>query len=164
MHSIILLFHRILLVAISMRIATTTFTLRHDVKIERLDVVIQRLVIQKQFRHQAKVLAIRFGFFPVDFPEANRGLFVVCVFVFVNLLPRRVRDRALFLVLLHRFRFAHVLHTVRADVQHVALAGNFRVRAVVPRVHFVLSKLNALNIFHFCLLFVLFFRQLVDSR
>lgn len=41
---------------------------RHDVEEKRLDVVVQRFVIQEKFRQQAEILAILFVSFAIHFP------------------------------------------------------------------------------------------------
>lgn len=60
---------------------------RHDVEEERLDIVVQRFVIQEEFRQQAEILTILFVSFTVHFPYAE---FVLPVKLKKVLLPTKI--------------------------------------------------------------------------
>ena len=64
---------------------TGAISCAHDVKQKRVDVVVQRLVIQEAFRQQAQVTAPRLLFTAVDFEKGN-------FFVTIDFVTRRVQE------------------------------------------------------------------------
>ena len=52
-------------------VTATTVRLRHHVEEERLNVKIERLVLQEQFGHQAEVLTVDFVLFSVHFKDGE---------------------------------------------------------------------------------------------
>ena len=67
--------------------AATAIGLRHHVEEERLDVEVERLVLQEQFGHQTEVLAVDFVLFSVYFEHGE-------MILAVNFVSRRMLPRA----------------------------------------------------------------------
>jgi hypothetical protein len=103
---------RLLLREVADDVGATLVDLREDVEQEGLDVVVQRLVVQKQLGEEAQVLAVYGVVLAVHFKDGEGA-------VPVHLIPWRVPELALALVPLQRLRSLHVLQAKLANEQLV---------------------------------------------
>ena len=71
---------------VAQNVAAMTVRLCHHVEEKRLDIKVERFILQKQFRHEAEVLAVHFVPFPVHFKHGELVLSVD--FVSWRMLPR----------------------------------------------------------------------------
>jgi len=113
----------------------------HAVEEERVDVVVEGLVVEEELRQQAQVAAP--GALPpaVDLEEAD-------VVVAVDLVAGRVQERAFGAVALEGPPSAEVRQAELADVHHFFFRVFDRVRAEVPRLHLVLAHLHPAQVPH----------------
>lgn len=112
------------------------------VKPEWLNIEIQCLMIQKQFGQQAQVLTIDFMFTSVDLKQRAGPLPI-------NLFPRRLSPRTLCEMLLVRLLQSHVFETVLTYPEFGLFAVLLWVWGKVPRVNFILSDLNFIDVLDF---------------
>lgn len=131
----------LLLAEIADQMTAVPIARRHAIEQERIDVVIQRLMIQKQFAQQTQVPTPASLAAPVDLEEAD-------VVVAVDLVAGRVQERAFGAVALEGPARAQVREAVFADVQHVFFGEGERVGGEVPGLHFVLAHLHAAEVAH----------------
>ena len=115
--------------------------LGHHVEQERIRVVVQRLVVEKQLRQQAEVLSVAFVFPPVNLEKADCALAI-------DLVPGRMAQVALFRVPLQTLATLPVLETELADVDTRHRAHLLRVGRKVPRFDPVPAELDQLHVLH----------------
>lgn len=119
----------------------------HAVEEERVDVVIERFVIEEEFREEAEIAAPSSLSAAVDFEEGD-------VVVAVDFVAGRMQERAFGAVALELFEAVVVGEAEFADVDHVCFGEGLRIGAKIPGFHFVFAHLNSLEVAdagYFCL-------------
>lgn len=113
----------------------------HNIEQERVSVVVQSLVIEKEFRQQTKILSVALVLAAVDLEEGNRVLAV-------DLVAGRISQIAFGDVTLETFAALAILQTELANVDALQRTQLLGIRREVPRFDPMLSQLDELNVFH----------------
>lgn len=113
----------------------------HAVEQEGIDVVIQGFMIEEEFRQEAKIPT------PPPLPPSI-NLEKTHIIVAIDLVPRGVQKRALGSMSLKLLQGIVITEAEFANVDHVRFGEAGRVRAEVPRFHFVFAHLDALEVAH----------------
>ena len=114
---------------------------RHAIVHERIDVVVQRLVIEKTFRYQTQVPT------PCPLPSSvnlEKGDIVVSVYLVSGGMEQRTLGPM-------SFELSHsgvIQQTELADVQDGEMGVLGRVWGEIPRFNFVLANLQLVEVFH----------------
>ena len=124
--------------------------LANNVKVEWIDIVVKRLVIQKELGKQTKILTIYSALFSVNFIDAKPWFSV-------NLLARRTSLVACFLVLSECLLGFGIFEAELADMERFCMRIFFRIRGKVPTFNFKRSHTNLFNVLDLGGLLVLLF-------
>lgn len=119
----------------------------HAVEEERVDVVVERFVVEEEFREEAEVAAPASLSPAVDLEEGD-------VVVAIDFVARRVQERAFGAVALEWLEAVVVGEAEFADVDHVCFGESLRIGAEVPGFHFMFAHLDSLEVAYagnFCL-------------
>ena len=113
----------------------------HAVEEERIDVVVQRFVVEEELRQETQVAAPRTLTTAVDLEKAD-------IVVAVDLVAGRMQKRAFGAVALERSALPEIRQAELADVHHLLFRVLDRVRAEVPGFHLVLAHLHPAEVAH----------------
>lgn len=113
----------------------------HDVEHEKLNAIVQSLMVEEKLRQKAEILTVSLVGASVDLEEAQ-------VSVSVDLIARRVLQRALFCMAVQLRPGPEVVEAELAHVQRPFLGKLLRVRAEVPGRDLVATHLNHVKVFH----------------
>ena len=113
----------------------------HAVEEERVDVVVEGLVVEEELGQEAEIAAPGALATAVDLEEGD-------VVVAVDLVAGRVEQRAFGAVALERSALPEIRQAELADVHHLLFRVLDRVRAEVPGFHLVLAHLHPAEVAH----------------
>ena len=116
--------------------------LAHDVKEERVDVVVERLVIQKELGQQAQLLTVGLVVFAVDLVGGEVAFVVYAASWWIP-------TRAVGTVFQIRPNLLHVGETILTNVQGPKGTVFFGESGIVPALDFVTTHDQALNVLDF---------------
>ena len=134
--------------------------LADDVEEERLDVIVERLVVEEELREEAQVLAVDSLVLRVDLKDRD---IMVLLLLPIDLVARRVEELALGRqVPLELLAPREKVEVKLADVERVGAVVLLAKRREVPRLHTPAAHHDAVDVLHLGRLLVLLERRQVE--
>lgn len=108
-----------------------------DIEIERVGVVVQRLVLDEKLRHQAQILTIKDFFLAIHLVHEK-------IAIAIDFVSRRMRARTYLGMLIQLLRRSIVFQAKFANIEFRNLVGLW-IGGVIPALNLMTANLNTLD-------------------
>jgi len=112
-----------------------------DIEEERVDIIVQGLMIQEELGKQAQILAVDLVLLPIHLKDRQ-------VLITINLFSRGVLQLTLETMAHQGLLLLDVFEAELTDIELLLIAVLLRERAEVPRLHLILAQFDKLDVLH----------------